>query len=285
MTNTANHQQREQWNGDEASHWVDAADGYDAQLEPFGDALLAAMAVQPGEVVIDIGCGNGVTAIGAARIAKAVRGVDISAPMLAVARSRAAELGVTNVDFVEADAQICAFGPAAADVVMSRFGVMFFDDAPAAFANLNRALTPGGRIGFVSWQPLIDNEWLLTPGVAAATYVEIPPAETSTSADAPGMFSLSDPDAVRLLLEGAGFSRIEIAPIHTTMTLGGGGTVDETLAFLLRTGIARALFAGASDEQRALAVDAVRSVFAAHYEPGVGVRMGAAGWMVSGVKP
>ncbi len=283
MTNPTNYQQREHWNGDEAAHWVDAADGYDAQLQPFGDALLAAMAPQSGEVVIDVGCGNGVTAIGAARTAQAVSGVDISAPMLAVARARAAELGVSNVDFVEADAQTYAFAPAAADVVMSRFGVMFFDDAPAAFANLSRALTPGGRIGFVSWRPLVDNEWLLTPGAAAGAHVEIPPAETA--ADAPGMFSLSDPNSVRTRLEGAGFSQIEIAPINTTITLGGGGTVEEALAFLLRTGIARALFAGALDEQRTLAVDAVRTSFATHYEPGVGVRMGAAGWMVSGVKP
>ena len=149
--------------------------------------------------------------------------------MLAVARSRAAELGVTNVEFVEADAQTYACAPAAADVVMSRFGVMFFDDAPAAFANLGRALTPGGRIGFVSWRPLVDNEWLLIPGAAAAAHVEIPSAETA--ADAPGMFSLSDPDG-----------------------------------------------------QRTLAVDAVRATFATHYEPDAGVRMGAAGWMVSGVK-
>ena len=241
------------------------------------------MAPQPGEVVIDVGCGNGVTAIGAARTAQAVSGVDISAPMLAVARSRAAELGVTNVEFVEADAQTYACAPAAADVVMSRFGVMFFDDAPAAFANLGRALTPGGRIGFVSWRPLVDNEWLLIPGAAAAAHVEIPSAETA--ADAPGMFSLSDPDSVRPLLEGAGFSHIEIAPINTTITLGGGGTVEEALAFLLRTGIARALFARASDGQRTLAVDAVRATFATHYEPDVGVRMGAAGWMVSGIKP
>ena len=283
MTTRTNDQQREHWNGDEASHWVDAADGYDRQLQPFGAALLEAMAVQPGEVVIDVGCGNGVTAIGAARTAKAVSGVDISAPMLAVARSRAAELGVTNVDFVEADAQTHAFPFAAADVVMSRFGVMFFDDAAAAFSNFNRALTPGGRIGFVSWRPLMENEWLLVPGAAAAAHVEIPPA--GAAADAPGMFSLSDPDAVRALLEGAGFSHIEITPIDTTITLGGGGTVEETLAFLLRTGIARALFAGASAEQRTLAIEAVRSALASTYKPGVGVRMGAAGWMVKGVKP
>jgi SAM-dependent methyltransferase len=155
-----NEAQREHWNSDEAGHWVVAQDRYDRQLEQFGDAVLAAAKIHPDDRVLDIGCGSGTTTLMAAPTAAAAVGVDISEPMLDLARRRASDAGTSNARFVLGDAQIDDLG-GAFDVAISRFGVMFFDDPAAAFGNIASALAPGGRLVFVCWQGLDRNEWLL----------------------------------------------------------------------------------------------------------------------------
>ncbi len=122
----------EHWNGDEARHWVAEQDRYDRQPAPFADALLRAAAIGPAERVLDLGCGCGTTTLLAARDAASVVGVDISAPMLDQARTRAGAANVTNVRFEQADVQTHSFEPASFDIAISRFGVMFFDDPVAA---------------------------------------------------------------------------------------------------------------------------------------------------------
>jgi SAM-dependent methyltransferase len=275
---SVNEQQIEQWNGVESNHWVEYAERYDGQLAPFADVLFERLALVGADRVLDVGCGCGVTTLTAAAQALHAVGLDLSGPMLAVARNRAADAGLANVEFIQADAQVHWFVPASFDVVVSRFGVMFFDDLTPAFANLRAALADDGRLAFVCWRPLDANEWLFVPGAAAAAHVALPDLGGD---NAPGMFSLADDDAVRALLGAAGFNAIDVEPFDTTITLGGGGTVDETLDYLLGTGIAHALLDNAAPDARERAIDAVRASLAERYEAGVGVRLGAGAWVVS----
>ena len=174
-----NADQREQW-AREGAQWVAEADRYDTMFQPFGEAVLAAASLAPGERVADVGSGNGALTIEAARRVGPTGmalGIDISTPMLDLARRRATQAGTGNVKFVEADAQVHPFGGGSLDAILSRFGVMFFDDPQAAFANLAGALRPGGRLAFACWQDLFQNEWMLVPGAAAAQYVGLPEME------------------------------------------------------------------------------------------------------------
>ena len=271
-----NETQIEHWNGDEARHWIDEQDRYDRQLAPFATELLRTAAIGPADRVLDIGCGCGGTTMIAARDAADARGFDISAPMLDHARTRAAAVGVANVQFERGDVQTHPFEPGSFDVAISRFGVMFFDDASAAFTNIARALRPGGRLAFVCWQDLGRNDWLLVPGMAAAQHVPLPELGPPGG---PGMFSLAEPDLVRVLLQSAGFVDIDITAFEVPMLVAGGGSVDETLEFLLATGIGHATLAQADDGPAALAVDAVREALAPHHDHD-GVRLGAATWVV-----
>jgi ubiquinone/menaquinone biosynthesis C-methylase UbiE len=143
------------WQEIEGEHWVSEAERYDTMVGAFGDAMLDAAALKPGERVLDVGCGNGATTIEAARRVRPsgfAVGIDLSAPMLGLARQRATSAGAREAKFVRDDAQTHAFTADEFDAVVSRFGLMFFDDPQAAFANLGRALRPGGRLAFVAWQ-------------------------------------------------------------------------------------------------------------------------------------
>jgi SAM-dependent methyltransferase len=270
-----NEAQIEHWNGPEARRWVEWQDRYDRQLAPFAYELLRVADIRNGERVLDLGCGCGTTTLLAAGEAEAAVGVDISRPMLEHARARAAAQGIGNVEFVEADVQTHTFD-ASFDVTMSRFGVMFFDDPEAAFTNVAKSLRSGGRLVFVCWQELARNDWLLLPGLAAAQYLPMPEAAPA----GPGPFSLADREALEVLLGSAGFEDIDIRPYEVAMLLGGGGSLDDALTFLLNSGSARAMFDGADPVAAEHATAAAREVLADHYESD-GVRLGTATWIVS----
>ena len=165
------------------------------------------------------------------------------------------------------------------DAIVSRFGVMFFDDPMMAFTNLRHALRIGGRLAFVCWQGLEANPWLLVPGVAAAAHVPLPaigaigrPGNVLARRSGP-------PDIGCVRAPGSPTSQVE--PVSPMITLGGGGTLDETLEFLLGTGIARALLDGAQPDAKRRAIDAVSAALAENYEPGRGVALGTGAWLVS----
>ncbi len=275
--NGPNAEQIEHWNSAEAQHWVAEQDRYDRQLAPFADALLSAAKIGSGDRVLDIGCGCGTTTLLAAREGAEAVGVDISAPMLDQARSRARAGKVANVQFEQADMQAHVFEPASFDIAISRFGVMFFEDPVAAFSNVAHALRAGGRLAFVCWQELGRNDWLLVPGMAAVQYVPLPDLGPP---DAPGMFSLVEPDRVRDRLGAAGFVDSDVVDFETPMLLAGGGSVDETMEFLAATAIAAAMFENAQPDDVELAREAIRDVLAAHHD-GEGVRLGASAWVVT----
>lgn len=189
---TINQTQRDTWNGDSGHRWVADADRRDAVLAPVADTLLAAAHIQPGESVLDLGCGCGTTSITAVTQAGSggtAHGIDLSEPMLAVARQRARDAGLTTVTFTQADAQTHQFAGAAPDVVISRFGTMFFDDPVAAFTNIGRAVRPRGRRFIATWQPIGVNDWLTVPGAALLQYGTLPDSQPG----APGMFAQPTP--------------------------------------------------------------------------------------------
>jgi SAM-dependent methyltransferase len=277
----ANREQAEHWNREESGHWVTHQARYDRMLEPFAALLLEAASFDRADRVLDVGCGCGATSLAAAQVASEGEtvGIDLSVAMLDRARSEALAAGVGNVSFIEGDAQVFPFGPARFDAVISRFGVMFFDDPVAAFTNLRRATKPAARLAFVCWQPMAANRWLLVPGAALAEHVPLPDLGSS---DGPGMFALSDPDRVRAILTDAGWHGIAVTPASTSMLLAGGGTLDEAVEFLRTGSMGRTLLADVEPDTEARAVGSVRSALAP-FVASDGVRLDAAVWLVSAV--
>ncbi len=208
--------------------------------------------------------------------------MDLSPQMLetATARAHAARVG-DRCRFEVADAQIADFGDGRFDVAVSRFGVMFFDDPVAAFTNIATALRPAGRLVFCCWQALEANDWMLVPGAAAAQHVPLPDAATGTG---PGPFALADPTQLRAILSDAGFEAIEIDTFTTSMLLGGGGTLNETVDFLVASGSGRALLDDAPADARRAAISSVRDTLAPLVDDD-GIRLGAAAWIATAHKP
>ena len=275
----ANREQAEHWNSEQAAgHWITHQARHDRMLEPFLTLILDQATISTGDHVLDIGCGCGATTRAAAALATAgeVVGVDLSAPMLARARADAQSAGLANTSFVEGDAQAHPFEPGSFDVVISRFGVMFFADPDAAFTNLHTATKPGGRLVFVCWQPMTANQWLLVLGAALAEHLPVPDAGPP---DAPGMFALADPGRIRGILAGAAWHDIEITPVHTPILVGGEGTIDDAVEFLRTGSLGRTMLAGADPDTQARAIASVRTALAP-YADEEGVRLGAAVWLV-----
>src|SRR5215472_1385185 len=170
---TLHAQQLAFWNGPAVTRWITRQEQMDAALAPVADAAITLAAVQPGERVLDIGCGSGATSIALARLVGPrgqVTGLDVSGPMIELARKRS--VGMANLDWLLADAAAHEFPPGSTDLLFSRFGVMFFGDPVATFANLRRALRPdGGRLVFTCWRPLNENPWMLLPLQVVQTLV------------------------------------------------------------------------------------------------------------------
>jgi ubiquinone/menaquinone biosynthesis C-methylase UbiE len=274
-----NENQFEAWNGGESVHYVDHTDRYDRQLAPFTEALLQQIDGTPHRSLLDVGSGCGGLTLAAARITDAAMGIDISAPLTEVASERARAAGIGNVEFVVADAQTYTFAPGTFDCVVSQFGLMFFDDPERAFSNLHRSLTPGGRLAFVSWQGLPENEWLTVIAREVASAVEIP--EFGGLSKGPGMFALKDRDEITALLRKVGFAEVSVESVTPTLFIGGGGTVDEAMEFLFGMGMARGLIGLAGVDAREGLLEAVRSSLTEHHVPGLGVRFAASAWMVT----
>ena len=273
----------QRWEGIEGTHWVVEAERYDRMAAAFGETLLDAIALEPGEQVLDVGCGNGAITIEAARRARPggrAVGVDLSTAMLAVARERAVAANADEAEFVHANAQEYEFSASAFDVVVSRFGVMFFDDPNAAFANLARALRPGGRLGFVAWQGLERSEWILVAGIAVAPFIGLP---QGIGPDEPGPFALGDPDRVRGILEGAGFSDVSLDDVTHSMRI--GDDVEDAVAFLRSIPIVSELAAGAPPDKEAAALDAVRNALTPYEGPDGVVLNDNGAWLVRATKP
>jgi SAM-dependent methyltransferase len=267
------------WNGESGVRWSAEADRRDLVLAPIGDALLDAVKVSPGEHALDVGCGCGATTLAAARATPtgSVVGLDLSEPMLAVARTRAASQGLDNVSFEQGDAQTFE-SPIPFDAVVSRFGTMFFDNPIAAFANVAHRMRLGGRLCLATWQPLAANEWLMIPGAALLRFGSLPESDPG----GPGMFSQSEPEAVTTVLNNAGFDAIQLESATVRLTL--GTDPDDATEYLAGSGIGRAVLETVPDADKQPAIDAVRAVLVEHADAD-GVHLNAAVWIVRATKP
>jgi SAM-dependent methyltransferase len=253
VTEIANTDEYEAWNGDSGHRWVVDADRRDHILAPVADALLAA--AQLGGVY----------------------GIDLSEPMLEVARRRADVSGLSNTTLLQGDVQTHRF-TGRADVAISRFGTMFFADEVAGLANMRGALRPGGRLCIATWQPLEANDWLTIPGAALLRYGTLP----DTEAGGRGMFAQSDVENVSWTLHAAGYADPQFQPVTLTLTL--GADPDEAADYLAGTGPGRAALEAVPEDQRSAALDAVRAALADHTQP-EGVRLGAAIWIITAGNP
>jgi SAM-dependent methyltransferase len=266
------------WNGPAGQHWTERQPVQDILLAPVSQVLLERTGARPGERILDVGCGCGATAIALAqRVAPDgfVFGIDISAPMLARARQIAPQ-GLP-LDFVLADATVYPFDPASFDLLVSRFGVMFFADPVASFANLRRALRPSGRVAFACWREPRDNPWMMTPLQAVYQHV---PKLPRPEPEEPGPFAFASEERVHRILGQAGFSDIAMEPNALSLDIAIGRGLDVAVEGALNIGPASRAIEGHPAEVRAAAKDSIREVLVPFLR-GESVPLAASIWIVT----
>lgn len=283
MSEKTNAPMAEFWNGEGGSKWLSFEDRLEASLKVFGDKALACADVQAGQRVLDIGCGCGPTTLELARlVGKSGRatGLDISTRLTTKAENNARAAGVSNVEFECADAQTKNFGDESFDLVFSRFGVMFFDDPVRAFANLRSALAPGGRLLFAAWASREQNSWVAEPLQRVMKHIELP---DPPAADAPGPFSLGNPQRVKTILDEAGYRDITIDAFSPPLIV--GADIPEAVHFLMNMSPSGGAISAANPDQETLeriAADLARMLEV--HQARDSVAMGATALIVSAQK-
>ncbi|MFB7146012.1 class I SAM-dependent methyltransferase [Agrobacterium deltaense] len=273
------------WNDQSGGRWVTHQARLDAVVVVFGKAAIEAAAPAVGERVLDVGCGAGDSSLALASLVGKqgqVLGVDISEPLIDRARAQGQDAPVL---FQVADASSAELPESAFDILFSRFGVMFFNDPTGAFAHMRRALKPGGRVAFVCWRGMAENDWMRLPMGAMRGIV---PPMTPLGPEAPGPFSFGDQARVARILTAAGFADVAITPFDASVPFGEGDTrdaaLDDAVNMTLEVGpLARAL-ADQPDDIRASVSAAVRAAFAGC--PGQrSVMINGATWVVTARNP
>jgi len=279
MPEIVNEEMAAAWDGPQGDEWVAREDAMNASLSAHTEQLLAAAGVGRDDNVLDIGCGTGETTRACAQTAVdgRVLGVDLSTAMLERARVRAADAELTNVDFERGDAQVYPFAPGHFDLVVSRFGVMFFADPLAAFANIRRGLKEDGRLACVAWQELSRNEWVTVPrrALAMGRALPLPPS------GAPGPFGLADPDRARGVLEAAGFRDVVLDDVAVPFSF--GADAERAFDHAQGVGILKGALDDLDDAARARALDALHEVMRAR-DAGKGVTFDSRIWVISAVR-
>jgi SAM-dependent methyltransferase len=278
-----NSEQIAEWNGAMGERWVAKRQEIDRLVLPFGHAALKTAAPQPGERAIDIGCGCGDTSIEIARLVGAtgaVLGVDVSRPMLAVARSRAAQANYAHLTFREGDASEAAL-PANTDLLFSRFGVMFFSQPSPAFSHMRKSLRAGGRCVFVCWRAPRDNPWAMTPLSAARQAMGVTPAPADP--DAPGPFAFAEEERLRAILSGAGFGAIDAQRFDAAVFL--GATPRSAAEGVVQMGPVSRLVREMGAEHLPTVIDAVERTLAPLAGPNGHVSLNGSTWIVSAANP
>src|SRR5580692_6200641 len=252
------------WNGPNGQRWTDRQAEQDVLLAPVTQALIDRAAPRAGERIIDVGCGCGGTSIAlASRVAPTgfVLGVDISGPMLARARQLAPK-GASEglpVDFVLADATVYPFDPGSFDLLVSRFGVMFFAEPAVSFSNLRRALRPSGRMTFACWREPRENPWMMAP--LQAIYQHVPKLPPQGPED-PGPFAFASEERVHRILGEAGFKRIQMEPVGLSFDIAIGRGLDAAVQAAMQIGPGSRALDGHPPETRAAAATTVKETLA-----------------------
>jgi SAM-dependent methyltransferase len=264
------------WNGPAGERWAREQAVLDRAFAPFAAQLLAEAALGPGRRVLDIGCGSGTTTLAASETVGPtgrVVGIDVSVPMLEHARSRSR--GHANVEFIHADASTHKFDTEF-DAVISRFGVMFFRDPTAAFANIRLGLRPGGNVVFACWRPVVDNDWVRVP---CEITTRIVPPDPTPGPEEPGPFSFGDRGRIERILKGSGFSSISIQPYDAKVVLSEEG-LDAAVAFAMSNGPAGRLLRDAPEDAKARVREALKPELRTLAQRDR-VALGGATWIVS----
>jgi len=274
-THQADDEQPRLWNGPAGHAWVDQQELLDQLFTPFEELLVEAVSAASAMQVLDVGCGTGSTTLAIARKLGAKGrsvGIDISEPMISAARIRSEGEG-SSASFLCANAQAHVFAPAGFDMIVSRFGVMFFDDSVRAFANLRRAASDGAALRCIAWRSAAENPFMTTAERAAAPLLPNLPARQP---GVPGQFAFADRDRVQGILKEAGWTQIDIQPIDVACTL----PEKELVPYLTRLGPVGLILRQADARMRTQVVEAVRAAFDP-YVHGTEVRFTAACWMVA----
>ena len=270
-----NRDQATLWNDASGPIWVEMQGVLDRVLAPFEAMLVDAACPGEGGAVLDIGCGAGATTLAMARrLGRSGRclGVDISAPLVAAARARSRAEGLDAASFIEADAQTYPFEPERFDAVISRFGVMFFDDPQAAFENIRRAARSGGTLTFVAWRSPAENPFMIAAGRAAAPFL---PSLRPPDPDAPGQFAFANGERVRRILDASGWEHVDVAATDTRCSLGEA----DLLAYATKLGPVGLALRDVDEATRERAIKAVRAAFDRYLSDGV-ARFTTACWLV-----
>ena len=276
---TLNQDQSDYWNGEVGQRWAAHHEALDTAFAPFTEVLFARAALTPGDRVLDIGCGAGDTALIAARQVGSgghVTAADLSEPLLTVGRERAAREapGAAPIDWVRADAQDHAFGTRF-DHALSRFGVMFFEDSAAAFANIRRSLVADGRLSFLCWRSMAENAWVT---LARDAVLPLLPEAEAPQPDAPGPFRFAAPETLLPILEAAGFRTVACEPVDRLMRV---GEMPEAAAdFVATRGPIARLLREREPAVKEAAFKIITELFTHRFGSGP-VELGAACWLVT----
>lgn len=282
MTDTQIHSpsdaQAQYWNSPATRSWAEQYERQDRALARLTTAALDLAAPQPGEYVLDIGCGSGTTVLDlAARVGPRghVLGADISEQSVARARERIAAVGLQHAEVIGADVATHPFVAGSFDLAFSRLGVMFFNDPTGAFSNVHRVMKPAGRLALAVFRPASENPW---PSAPVSSVRHLLPPMPPPAPDEPGMFSWGDPARVQRILEGAGFREVSLTPVSMEYQLAGAGGAVEAAEFALLFGPLTRV-SGLSAEQREAVRSTLESFFQSHATP-QGVALPSAFWIV-----
>ena len=262
------------WNGLAGRAWVEAQELLDHVFRPLENLLVEGVVAGSGGRVLDVGCGTGSTTLAVARLLAAKGscvGIDVSEPMIAAALARAQREG-TPARFIRADAQTHPFEPACFDMIISRFGVMFFDDLARAFANLRRAARDDAELRLVAWRSAAENPFMTTAERAAAPLLPNIPVRQP---DAPGQFAFADRHKVYRILEESGWAEIDIQSIDVSCML----PEEQLVGYFTRLGPLGRILHEVDEQTRTQVIETVRPAFDP-YVLGAEVRFNAACWMI-----
>jgi SAM-dependent methyltransferase len=266
------------WNGRGGDIWVARQKYTDIIIAPASEALLAFAAPHVGERVLDVGCGCGATTLDFARAVGAagrVAALDISAPMLAEAPTRAAAAGIANVEWRQADAATAALDPF--DLLLSNCGVMFFGDPVMAFAHMRKAANPGARMALACWRPVTENPWMKVPMDTVSRHL---PPRPKADPHAPGMFAFSDPQRVTAILTAAGWAPPQFDRFDLDLDIAAGRGLDEAVLQSTKIGAVNSWLRGQPENVVTAAVASLRETLTAHQD-GASVHLPGAMWLIS----
>jgi len=279
--NLPNTKQIKFWNSHFGIAWANNAEATDFVFSNITHAIIQAASIAPGDRVIDLGCGSGGTSIAAANQVGPtgrVLAIDVSEPMINRVKARNTALKLQNLSILKGDAAVFPFKSDEYDVLVSRFGCMFFDDPKNAFRNIGSALRHGCRLALAVWRHPRENPWAMEPISIAKQFIDMPPRP---GPEEPSPFSFSDPDRVKIILSDAGWSNIDFAPLDIQLPL--GRSDGEALTFLTQMGPLAVPLAEATKKNYTKAISSIRDLLDTKKNNDGIVRFAAGCWIITGL--